>query len=105
MLVLAAAARAVVGTGRGFASPPRLDDFNNFTARMLGLAPGDPDTNAVALGGEGNEDNETLKQTRKAITAEDDLFDDEIENLSARWSGRGIGSRFNKDDPNSVEPA
>ncbi len=89
MLVLAAAARTVVGAGRIFAAGAGLEDVHDLGARVLGLARDDAHAQPVALGCEGDEDDEALLQARETVAAEDHFFDGDFDEVALSWSGSG----------------
>ena len=88
MLVLAAAAFGVVGTGRIFAGRAGLENFHDLPARMMGLAFGDAHAHPVALGREGHKDHEALRNAGEAVAAENHFFNRDLDQVPARRHGR-----------------
>jgi hypothetical protein len=87
MLVAAAAAPRVVGARRGFAIRAGDTKLGQLGAAMVRLALGDADARLVALGGEGDEQDEAFRGAGEAVAAEDNFPDGDVENGAQRGPG------------------
>ena len=87
MLVTAAAAPGIIGARRGFAMRAGRTKLRQLGAAVVRLALGDADPRPIALGGEGDEQDEAFRGAGEAVAAKDNFPDDDVENGAQR--GRG----------------